>query len=218
MAKVTRAPAPVAKPSSILRLWAAVKPGSCDEFLDHLVAGAMWGMAYGMVEQGRAAEGEAIHLQALELRRSMIQQDDALVGNILVALGRARFGQGDLDRAEEYNRGAMEIPGSRLSALLSQGELLSVRGRPAEALRLLAEAEELDRQLGRGAELTGLLTRESARANLVAGNLAGAERRVRDALEHCRAVFGDRHRHTARARRVLGETLLARGEPAAAEQ
>ncbi len=126
--------------------------------------------------------------------------------------GEVLAAQGIFDEAEAAFRAALaDAPDARSagSARVRLAELLADRGHPDQALVLLDETLAADQ----GEPL--LMLRDTAALGSVrfrAGDLAGADSALRDALARSQVLHGDHHTETARRRHDLAVVLLQRGQ------
>lgn len=126
-------------------------------------------------------------------------------------LGAVRVAQGEFDAAETALRAALSLaPGAseRSTAQRRLAELLAQRGHPQQAAQLLDAALAADHD-DKSAYLDDLAA--LGRVRFGAGDLAGAETALRDALRQVRVAHGERHTQTAQVEHDLAVVLLQRG-------
>jgi tetratricopeptide (TPR) repeat protein len=188
---------------------------------------AKWALAASLLSrQGKLAEAEPLHRQALEARERTLGPDhtDTLtsVNNLAVLLKT----QGKLAEAEPLSRRALEARERTLGAdhadtLMSASNLASL----LQAQSKLAEAEPLHRRALEarertlGADHAHTLTSVGILASFfqAQGKFAEAEPLSRRALEAFERTLGADHAHTLTSVGILAGLLQAQGKLAEAE-
>jgi len=100
-----------------------------------LPGGLFWyQFSYDLLREGKTAEARAT------LDRALAQNEDAALIDLL---GQVYMKEGDLERAEQCWRRAVELDHSRGDPWLNLGKLALRRQQPQEAIRLLTRATEL---------------------------------------------------------------------------
>ncbi len=164
--------------------------------------------------QGKFAEAQALELSAASaLARTGGRAD--LAGQLRrIKMGRAQRGD-DFELAIALGREgvAAAAPGERSAALAALAVVLSVAGRPAEAIPLVEEAIGLaEASLGASHPVVGDLHRSLGVQFMFAGRFDEAEREVRRAVAILEAGLGARHPKLAMALSSLGNIARVRGD------
>jgi len=177
-----------------------------DAELSTVLAGA-W-RQLGRLERAEELARRAVHAAG----------NDPLAHAARAELAAILVARGAFDEAESMLRAALDsAPDERSAGSLrvSLAELLAERGHPDQAIALLDAALFADRDnpehLSRDLAALG-------RVRFLAGDLAGAESALEDALEHARSLHGVRHTVTARREHDLAVILLQRGQTGTAAQ
>ena len=180
--------------------------------------------AHGVLQLGRIAEskgelGEAIRCGRQALDTLLELQDEAGISGACEQLGRACYRAGAYDEGGDWIRRALEARdklGDRLGKARARhglGLIAAAVGDPARADRLLSQAADGYRELGRHGPLARLLRRRGRLAE-AGQDSDGARSHYEQALELDRTA-GDWEGVGASAGR-LADLLLELGEPAEA--
>jgi eukaryotic-like serine/threonine-protein kinase len=187
---------------------------------------SIYGMGVLLSEQGRSAEAEPYHREALEKGRRIFGEEHSNTLTSIQSVGLLLQAQGKLDEAELYLREALEkrrrVLGEEhpdtLKSIGALGVLLVHQGRYAEAEPYLRQALELRRRV-LGEEHPSTIAAIGNMANLLwsQGRRAEAEPYLREGLEKSRRVRGDEHPTTLTGVSNMGVLLRDEGKLAEAE-
>ncbi len=176
---------------------------------------------------GKLDRADTLLTRALAGRRALSAPDDPEVARALVALGRLRTDQAQLEAAERLLREGFAIASRRLpadhptvvEASVALAEALQRRGAYAEAIQRLDAVIRLDTADAGGppANLAGHL-RALADAHFYAGDYPASDSLNQRILAMSQARYGPRHPDVATTLASLGETQLMLGRYADAEQ
>jgi LuxR family maltose regulon positive regulatory protein len=140
--------------------------------------------------------------------------DDPVIAPALVTLGVSSMFAGEFDEAdrnlsmaERTLRSELE-PAVGFELRLARGALLQAQGRPAEALKILRDAEQLGLRLVEASPLSRQLRSSTLRAMIDVGETAA----VRNILE----TMSELERAGGEVREIAASLALAEGDPEAA--
>jgi serine/threonine-protein kinase len=178
------------------------------------------------ITMGRAAAGEAILREALEVGHSLSGADRAPLNVIYSSLSVARSDQGDVDGAIGYleksldeQRRVSNEPRMELAIGLSNlGNLLALKGDYGRAESLLIESIEIhSKSVGEAHQNTAYAIINLANVYCLRGDYRQAREEIDRAMRIQQQVLAEGHIDFARSWIVLGRILTSTGEPAAGE-
>jgi tetratricopeptide (TPR) repeat protein len=163
--------------------------------------------------------------RALDIRRAAFGPEHVLVGDALEAVGAVFEVRAQVDSAEAYYREGNRVlkaalgadhPG-RADGIEGLGRLLGASGRRDEAIELLREAVELEKQRGENHSYVAYALKELAKVLRNRGDLEEADRTFREALRIYDIAFPEGGLYVASTRVNYGRLLYQRGDLAGAE-
>jgi tetratricopeptide (TPR) repeat protein len=187
----------------------------------------VFNLAAVLVQRGKSEEAESLHLEALELRKTLFGPEDRRVASSLIGLGALYRNRGDLARAEEHFRQALKIrvetlgeKNTRVARVYnSLGWTQHLRGEHGAAEdsfeRALAIRQAI---LGKAHPETARTKKNLASLALDRGEIDRAEVLINEALVDLRRALPEGDWTLAEAESVLGGCLVARGRFAESEE
>jgi tetratricopeptide (TPR) repeat protein len=190
------------------------------------VADAISDLANVFYHQGKLTNAEAMHREALAMRRKLVGEKHAVVADSLSNLGNVLRVESKFAEAETNHRAAlalrMELLGSNhVDTAASLGNLagvLSLEGKQEEGLAMQRESLAATiRALGNDHPDVAIAMNDLADMLYAAGKLAEAEATNRTALELRIKLFGNEHPDVAFSLFNLANVVAAEGRFSEAE-
>jgi serine/threonine-protein kinase len=195
----------MAGPADSLRVLTLVDRGAREArslTKDPLVQAELYSTLGGIYEGlGELNRADTLLNTALDQRRKLLGADDADVAASMVTLGMLRSAQARFDEAERLVRNGLAVSRRVLpanhpeiaKATASLGTVLENRGAYPEAIAVLNEAIQLEKQHGdTTAELNETMS-ELANTHFYLGHYATSDSINRRVLAMSRKLYGDRH-------------------------
>jgi serine/threonine-protein kinase len=185
------------------------------------VAATLYNLAIAIRQQGQYKKAEPFYRKSLAIRERNLGEHNTAVAESLSQLGECLYLENRDADAEPVLRKAVALDRELDSDSASRqylALLLKREGNYPEALRLLRELVEYDRQhIGTDNPEFALALHNLGGALIDAGDFAEAETTERQVIELQRKVLGNHHPDLAYPLNNLGNLLLTKGDWQAAE-
>ena len=186
-------------------------------------ANVMSGLAQVLTDTNRYDEAEKLLDRVLMIQREQLPPNDQHLGDTLNAMGLLKQYKADTKSAEARYREALAVYGNNPDAIVRRADALTnlaqliARTRPGEGLDLATQAMELRRKANLPVEVW------NSEINLgqiyeLAGDLAGAERYRREAMELSLKLFDEKNRKVVQSMNALARTLWLKNDARSLEE